>query len=108
MASSTVYYMVLTLTLYSAALSQNTPSSVPPAVPPVTSDPVTSEPVTSVTVLHLEPPYCNHDVILDHDEEVILESSNRTSVYNQNGDCSVTIENRNQSKHILYQFELGR
>lgn len=107
MASSTVYYMVLTLTLYSAALSQNTPSSVPPAVPPAAT-PVTSVPVTSVTVLHLEPPYCNHDVILDHDEEVILESSNRTSVYNQNGDCSVTIENRNQSKHILYQFELGR
>lgn len=107
MASSTVYYMVLTLTLYSAALSQNTPSSVPPALPPAAT-PVTSVPVTSVTVLHLEPPYCNHDVILDHDEEVILESSNRTSVYNQNGDCSVTIENRNQSKHILYQFELGR
>ena len=59
-------------------------------------------------VFHLEPPNCTHNATLEPEEEIILESSNRSSIYNQYGECSIQIWNKDTSKHLLYQFELGK
>ena len=59
-------------------------------------------------VFHLEPPNCTHNATLEPGEEIILESSNRSSIYNQYGECSIQIWNKDTSKHLLYLFELGK
>lgn len=59
-------------------------------------------------VFYMEPPYCHHNITLEYGEEIILESSNRSSVYNQDGVCTAHIWNKNTTKHLIYLFELGK
>ena len=59
-------------------------------------------------VLYMEPPDCEYNVTLDDREVIFVESSNRSHIQNQMGECTAQLQNRNKSRHLKFSFEIGK